>query len=98
MERPRRTEPLHATGGREITDEEIEKQGRWAIDRALAILKEHFDSGVVLAAAPISEDRTMKLARYFGGIYTCIGLSVTFTQGQLDHLNSIGAGDGESCD
>lgn len=72
-----------------MTDDDIAEQKQWAMDRAAAIIKEHFENGVIIAASPIPNDRTLKLTHHFGDVYSCIGMAATFAKGQVDYLNGL---------
>ncbi len=77
-----------------MTEEEIVHQKHWAAERALALLREHFENVVVIAAAPLSERKTLKLANHSGDIYACIGMAEVFKKKWIDDLASGAEGCG----
>ncbi len=83
---------MEAEGDGAMTDDEIARQKEWALDRAKSILEEHFGTGVILVAAPIPGDRTMKFAVNFGDVYACIGLAMVFARRAAMGLDDFSEG------
>ncbi len=69
-----------------MTEEEIEAKKKWAAERAIAILREHFENVVVIVTAPLPNGMTLKLANYSGNIYACIGMADVFSRKWIDSL------------
>lgn len=70
-----------------MTDEEIAGQKQRAVNRAAAILSEHFDAGVVLASHCMSDDRTGRVFKRFGNVYAQIGMADRFLDRMRDAMD-----------
>ena len=78
-----------------MTHDEISRQKHQAVSRAVAILQEHFDAGVILVSHVIADDLTARVFRGFGNLYAQTGMADQFLAEEHEMMIQDGSEDAE---